>query len=196
MDTRPRRSYKKSAVTRQTLLEAALELMKEKGYQGTTIREICARAGTAVGSFYSYFSGKTDILKALYEDGDEYFATVVRRETAGPDAEEALRVFFAHYARLNVRTGVDTLRVMFTPDNEWFARKKSMQQVLEEVVLRGQERGELTGRLSAQRMVDDLFLYMRGVCYDWCSQGGAYDLEERMRECLELLLPGLRGGKT
>ena len=134
MERRTRRTYKKSAVTRQTILEAALALMKEKGYQGTTIREICARAGTAVGSFYSYFGGKTDILRALYADGDAYFATVVRAETSGPDTGEALRRFVAHYARLNVRTGVETVRVMYTPDNEWFARRKSQQEVLEEVI--------------------------------------------------------------
>ena len=90
----PRRTYKKSAVTRQTILEAALELMKEKGYRGTTIREICTRAGTAVGSFYSYFDGKTDILRALYADGETYFSTVVRQETAGADTEDFVK--FAH----------------------------------------------------------------------------------------------------
>lgn len=190
----PRRTYKKSAVTRQTILEAALELMKEKGYRGTTIREICTRAGTAVGSFYSYFDGKTDILRALYADGETYFSTVVRQETAGADAEEALRVFVSHYARLNIRTGVETVRVMYTPDNEWFARRKSQQEVLEEVVRRGQESGRLTRRLEAARVVDDIFLCLRGVCYDWCSRNGAYDLEARMLECLELLLPGLRPG--
>ena len=194
MERRTRRTYKKSAVTRQTILEAALALMKEKGYQGTTIREICARAGTAVGSFYSYFGGKTDILRALYADGDAYFATVVRAETSGPDTGEALRRFVAHYARLNVRTGVETVRVMYTPDNEWFARRKSQQEVLEEIVRRGQESGQLTRRLPPERVVDDVFLCLRGVCYDWCSRGGSYDLEGRMLECLELLLPGLRPG--
>ncbi len=186
-----RRTYKKSAATRQAIFESAMALMKEKGYQGTTIREICARAGTAVGSFYSYFSGKTDILKMLYADGEDYFATVVRGETGGEDALENIRIFFRHYARLNVRTGVDTLRVMFTPDNEWFGRRKMMQQVLEEILLQGRARGQLSGHLPVERLVDDLFLYMRGVCYDWCSRQGGYDLEERMMECLAMVLPGL-----
>ena len=186
-----RRCYKKSAVTRQAIFDAAMKLMKEKGYQGTTIREICAEAGTAVGSFYSYYGGKTDILKALYADGEEYFDTVVRADTGGPDALENIRIFFRHYARLNIRTGVETLRVMFTPDNEWFGRKKMLQQVLEEIICRGQDGGQLRADLEALRLVDDLFLYMRGVCYDWCSRGGAYDLEQRMVECLALVLSGL-----
>ena len=62
------------------------------------------------------------------------------------------------------------------------------------MVRRGQESGRLTRRLEAARVVDDIFLCLRGVCYDWCSRNGAYDLEARMLECLELLLPGLRPG--
>lgn len=156
-----RGSYKKSAVTRQAIFDAAMKLMREKGYQGTTIREICAEAGTAVGSFYSYYDGKTDILRSLYAEGEEYFATVVREATRGTDALENICIFFRHYAQLNVKTGIDTLRVMFTPDNEWFGRKKTMQQVLEEIITDGQNRGQLMKEVEAFRLVDDLFLYMQ-----------------------------------
>ena len=186
-----RTPYKKSAATRQAIFDAAMALMREKGYQGTTIREICRKAGTAVGSFYSYFDGKSDILRALYANGEDYFSTVVAGDTAGADGAENIRIFFRHYARLNVETGVETLRIMFTPDNEWFGRRKAMQEVLESVITAGQRAGQLSSALPAERLVDDLFLYMRGVCYDWCSRGGAYDLEARMMECLELVFPSL-----
>ena len=186
-----RTPYKKSAATRQAIFDAAMALMREKGYQGTTIREICRKAGTAVGSFYSYFDGKSDILRALYANGEDYFSTVVAGDTTGADGAENIRIFFRHYARLNVETGVETLRIMFTPDNEWFGRRKALQEVLESVITAGQRAGQLSSALPAERLVDDLFLYMRGVCYDWCSRGGAYDLEARMMECLELVLPSL-----
>ena len=100
-----RTPYKKSAATRQAIFDAAMALMREKGYQGTTIREICRKAGTAVGSFYSYFDGKSDILRALYANGEDYFSTVVAGDTAGADGAENIRIFFRHYARLNVETG-------------------------------------------------------------------------------------------
>ena len=188
--TAARAPYKKSAATKQAIFDSAMELMKEKGYQGTTIREICRKAGTAVGSFYSYFDGKADILKPLYAAGDAYF-TSVATDCAGEDLAENIRAFFRHYARLNLDTGVETLRIMFTPDNEWFGRRKVMQEVLERILADGRARGQLRPGLEPPRLVDNLFLAMRGVCYDWCSRGGAYDLEARMMECLELLLTGL-----
>lgn len=185
-----RAPYKKSAATKQAIFDAAMELMKEKGYQGTTIREICRKAGVAVGSFYSYFDGKTDILKPLYAAGDAYF-TSAAADSAGEDLAENIRVFFRHYARLNLDTGVETLRIMFTPDNEWFGRRKVMQEVLERILADGLARGQLRPGLEPARLVDNLFLTMRGVCYDWCSRGGTYDLEARTTECLDFMLPGL-----
>src|SRR3984885_13077423 len=53
------------------LLAAAEELSGERSYRRTSVADICARAGIATGSFYAYFSSKTDI-----------FAAVVRRINA------------------------------------------------------------------------------------------------------------------
>lgn len=50
---------------RKRLLNAAYDLFVEKGVSDTSIAEICTKAGIAKGTFYLYFSGKEDILRAL-----------------------------------------------------------------------------------------------------------------------------------
>ncbi|MBN1534161.1 MAG: TetR family transcriptional regulator [Spirochaetes bacterium] len=47
--------------TRDRILRAARALFEEKGYHGTNSKEIAARAGVAVGSFYSYFDEKKPV---------------------------------------------------------------------------------------------------------------------------------------
>src|SRR5580658_670917 len=47
------------------LLTAAEELFGERSYHRTTIADICARAGMATGSFYSYFGSKAEIFAAV-----------------------------------------------------------------------------------------------------------------------------------
>ena len=54
---------KEAGGTRQKILTAALFIMKTKGYQGTTIRDICQKVGIAPSSFYSYFHSKSDLLR-------------------------------------------------------------------------------------------------------------------------------------
>jgi TetR/AcrR family transcriptional regulator, transcriptional repressor for nem operon len=46
------------AAARQKLLDAALALIRGKGYASTTVDELCARAGVAKGSFFHHFKDK------------------------------------------------------------------------------------------------------------------------------------------
>ena len=56
----------KGEQTRTRILDAALELFKEQGYEETTMREVAERAGVALGNAYYYFSGKESLLEAYY----------------------------------------------------------------------------------------------------------------------------------
>jgi len=49
------------------LLEAAEELIAEKGFEEASIAEITARAGSSVGGFYRRFRDKDRIIQALHE---------------------------------------------------------------------------------------------------------------------------------
>lgn len=49
------------------LLEAAGACFVEKGYEGTTMTEVAARAGAAIGSLYQFFPTKEALAHALLE---------------------------------------------------------------------------------------------------------------------------------
>ncbi len=49
----------------ERLLTAAEELFGERSYHRTTVADICARAGMATGSFYSYYGSKAEIFAAV-----------------------------------------------------------------------------------------------------------------------------------
>lgn len=60
----------KQARSRRTLdrlVRAALELLAERGIEGTGVHDIVERAGSSVGSFYARFDGKEDLLLYLEE---------------------------------------------------------------------------------------------------------------------------------
>jgi len=52
------------------LLEAAKEVIAEKGYHGTRVSDIVKRTGVAQGTFYLYFENKRSIFKELM---DQFF---------------------------------------------------------------------------------------------------------------------------
>ncbi len=58
----------KSEATRARILAAALRVFRERGFPESTMREIGAAAGMAVGAAYYYFDSKDALVMAFYED--------------------------------------------------------------------------------------------------------------------------------
>ncbi len=58
---------KKSEETRSRILEAALSVFRERGFEKATMREIAAEAGVAVGAAYYSFDSKDALVMAFYE---------------------------------------------------------------------------------------------------------------------------------
>nr|HID12381.1 TetR/AcrR family transcriptional regulator [Anaerolineae bacterium] len=65
MTRNPSRRERKKQETRQRLMEAALRLFREQGYDATTVEEIAEAADVAKGTFFNYFETKEAILPAL-----------------------------------------------------------------------------------------------------------------------------------
>ena len=53
--------------TRDKILDEALTLFAENGYDGTSVEEIAEKVGLKAPSLYNHFKGKEDILNALSE---------------------------------------------------------------------------------------------------------------------------------
>jgi AcrR family transcriptional regulator len=62
---RPQRAG--SEETRRQILERALALFRERGFEETTIRDIASRAGLSLGAAYYYFNSKEAIVGAYYD---------------------------------------------------------------------------------------------------------------------------------
>lgn len=56
----------KGEKTRAHILETALKLFRERGYEQTTMRAVAEEAGVAVGNAYYYFRSKEHLIQAFY----------------------------------------------------------------------------------------------------------------------------------
>jgi len=77
--------------TRTKILEAALELFREKGFAESTMREIASRAGVASGLAYYYFDSKDAIVVAFYYRAQEELAGAMERAQSGKTLADRLR---------------------------------------------------------------------------------------------------------
>ena len=53
--------------TKALILDTALEMVRERGYDNTTMRAIAEKAGVSLGNAYYYFSSKDHLVQAFYQ---------------------------------------------------------------------------------------------------------------------------------
>jgi AcrR family transcriptional regulator len=68
------RQTPKSEETRQRILDAALRVFRERGFDAATMREVASAAGVAVGAAYYYFDSKDAIVMAFYQQAQDAMA--------------------------------------------------------------------------------------------------------------------------
>jgi AcrR family transcriptional regulator len=61
----------RSEQTRALIVETALRLFREHGYEATTMRAIAKEAGVSVGNAYYYFGSKEELIQAYYDELQE-----------------------------------------------------------------------------------------------------------------------------
>src|SRR5262245_13915548 len=139
-----RRARKKER-TRREIFSAAMELFAARGFEAVTIDAICAAADVARGTFFLHFPGKAALLWEWNRQvADEYRAGLV--EPRGSAVDE-LRELVEHIsakllAQADVMAGL--LREFFaTPAAAEAQESRALSALVEELVRRGQKRGEL-----------------------------------------------------
>ena len=68
----PRASREKSEATRSHIVEAAYQLFIERGYHGTSMRDVGREAGLTVGAIYNHFPNKEDLWKEVLFERHPY----------------------------------------------------------------------------------------------------------------------------
>jgi AcrR family transcriptional regulator len=75
--------------TKSRLLTSATHLMAEKGFDGVSVREVCAHAGTSSNMVHHYFSSKQGLLDAIVEQfSSGVFAVPMRLIDKDPRSKE------------------------------------------------------------------------------------------------------------
>jgi AcrR family transcriptional regulator len=74
----------KSRIAKEDIADSSLELFTEKGFKGTTVRDISRMSGRSMGCIYHHFPNK-----------EEIFSYLIMRQEILPGLERAGQLFFA-----------------------------------------------------------------------------------------------------
>jgi len=83
------------------LLDAARDLFMNHGYHGTTIEMITERAGVSTGTFYLYFSAKSELYKSFQEEGIDILTRMIEEAIADRSLSTGERISAAARAYMD-----------------------------------------------------------------------------------------------
>ena len=119
----------KGARTRAALIEAGYQLFIDKGYHGTSMREIAEQSGLALGGIYNHFANKEEIFIAVLTARNPYLKIFPALQAAQGETVEALVRDAATRMIAALGESRDLIGLMFVEQIEFSGQH--IQQIIE-----------------------------------------------------------------
>jgi AcrR family transcriptional regulator len=191
------RRQRKRDRTRNALMQAALRLFDERGYDATTIEDITDAADVAPRTFFHYFASKDDVLFGGHEERREVLIQEFQSQVEHHPVPDALR------------EALLTIADAFEDDPRFFLKRAQLYtqwQPLRSAVLRVNEAlvegltqvlGEQLGldprTALAPRLIATLANGATRCAIDtWVASGGKADLRALVAEALKIASPAIK----
>ncbi|PLX99274.1 MAG: hypothetical protein C0623_09335 [Desulfuromonas sp.] len=141
----------KKRKTHKAIIDAAMKLFGEKGYEQTSMEELAREAGVGKGTIYGYFNTKSEILIAFLEDEVEHaFGELdAKRDAVAPLHEQLVAQMLAQlsYVTSNHEFGRLFAREMTFPSDRTVGTSRELDMryfsKVGEVLGQAQAAGEL-----------------------------------------------------
>lgn len=161
--------------TREKLFAAAVALIGERGFHGTTVDAIVERAGVAKGTVYYHFKGKTELFDALLADGLGRLADCFRdraaqsgtpRETLAALVSTELEYIFANQSFFKL-----LMSEMWRMDRTWRESLQGLRGgyvvVVHDVLADGIASGDFIATLNPDYSASAVFGMVAVAALDW-----------------------------
>jgi AcrR family transcriptional regulator len=181
---------------REEILKIACRLFSQKGYHGTTIRDISEACGILSGSLYAHINTKEDLLYEITDRGAEAFLASLKPivECEAPATEKLSRAVRAHLTV--IEANLEAATVFF---HEWkaltgdrFRQIQAKRDQYEALWMRILEQGVQTGEFKKLdiKFARLLVLSVGNWVYQWYRPEGGLRAEEIADRFVEMILTG------
>ena len=169
--------------TRKKLIEAARQIVSERGLAGTQVEEITKLCGVSKGTFYTYFKRKEDVVYAIcWGKFDEIRDAALASREPFPTRMTGYMVdFCAYIEKESLKLCQEWIRNTADPDfagNQFGSDKLQMDIAAEKNV---------PVELLSHTLVD--VMYGEMLC--WATSNGAFRFSEKTRDFCDKFLNGL-----
>ncbi|MBU0986184.1 MAG: TetR/AcrR family transcriptional regulator [Proteobacteria bacterium] len=191
----------KKKKTRQAIVDAAVQLFSEKGFENTSVSELARKAGVGKSTIYGYFQTKSEIFLAFCEDEIDFaFANLFEKnDPEAPLIDQLLTLFMGQfrYVTQNYDFGRILLREMVFPKELTLEKSNHLSEqylsALSKILNRAIRRGELRDDLELLFISGHFYAFYLLVLSVWYERRiqSEQEIEEALRKLLRQAMEGL-----
>lgn len=182
---------------RAAIVEAAAHLFGEKGYHGTSVRDISNEVGILAGSLYSHIATKQELLAEILRGYSARARAVLEPlEDAPLSTRDKLREVFAIYFRMTAeapsqaRVAVHDFRSLAPDELEASRqRRRDTQAIVVRILEQGVARGEI--RPIDPKLVTMAIFSITNWAVEWFDPERATGTDEAASFFADLLIDGV-----
>ncbi|MBC7812791.1 MAG: TetR family transcriptional regulator [Burkholderiales bacterium] len=200
-----RKTKEEAAITRQNLLDAALNVFSREGYAATTLDDVAKEAGVTRGAIYWHFGGKAELYTTLITESEA--ASQIRMDelvAEGGGVIDIMRRIAVHLLReidQNERTRAIHELVMFKtgiePELEQGMERKrqgiaALVSEIEGYMQIGIDSGEIRPDVNARDAALAFLGIQQGVIMMWLLNPSVVSLKQRADSLMDIFFEGIR----
>ncbi len=192
----PKRQQRKSKETKERIFRAAKRILKKKGYEELSIKNICEEAGVSNGSFYHHFKTKDDLLSYYIEEQPSIRPELLELPKDAAEAKAAIVQVYLNYVRYCRELGVEFMAGYYNPKNQALnavIRTKRPYPIMtvQAYVEKALAAGRIGLNVEIEAFTTDVRMIVIGNVFEWCLRDGQTDFEGNMTRSLGKYLDGV-----
>lgn len=184
--------------TRQDVVAAAGRMFAEKGYHGTSMRDIGKAVGLLGSSLYSHIESKEDLLVEVVDEGARLFLDVAQRAQAGSaGADTRLRILIEGHVGVVldhldvVRTYLNEARVLDDQHRAGVLQARdAYESVFRNILGQGVEDGDFKAGLDP-KITSIFILSMLNAVERWYHSDGELNRDQLVDAIWDFVSDGL-----
>ncbi len=189
----------KTTVTRNAIIQSAIEIFSKKGFANSTISEIAGKANVAEGTIYKYFKSKEDLFFSIPVEKTKEFCRELELHSQGIDGSlnkiKKFIWYYLYFFKTNPKYARTLMLEMRISKN--FAKHagyrsfKPFTSGMLDIIQEGQRAGVIRKNANVYLLRQMILGVLEHMVTRWLLKGEKYDLMEHYAEVSELIFHGI-----
>ncbi|WP_312615323.1 TetR/AcrR family transcriptional regulator [Oscillibacter sp.] len=192
------------AETKRKIIESAVSLFKEYGFENVSVDSIVEKARISKGGFYVHFESKDDLTAALIaEYVNELDLSYGAFLKTFPESAESSSILLSLVDKIadimTDRIGYNLTKIAYRiqidrniSTDVLLSYSRDIYGVFSELIQRGIRQGEFREELESEATAEQFVAVLRGFTYEWCIRYPDFHLKDELLRHFNLLLSGIK----